>query len=132
MATKTGGESAGHITGVGGVFLKSPNPKALATWYQDVLGLKVEPWGGALLRYDAPQHPPKLAWNVFDQSTEYFAPSTCDVMINYAVDNLVALLTKVQASGVAVINRDDSDPNGKFAWILDPDGNKVELWEPKR
>lgn len=125
-------ESVGHITGVGGVFLKSRDPKALATWYQDVLGLRLETWGGALLHYDAPQHPPMLVWSSFDQSTDYFAPSTRDVMINYAVDDLDALLGKVEAKGVSVLKRDDNDPNGKFAWLLDPDGNKVELWEPKR
>jgi predicted enzyme related to lactoylglutathione lyase len=124
-------DSAGHIVGVGGVFLKSRDPKALATWYQDVLGLKLEAWGGAILHYDAPQHPPVLAWNAFSQSTDYFEPSTRDTMINYAVDNLDALLGKVQAKGISVLKRDDDDPNGKFAWILDPDGNKVELWEPK-
>lgn len=127
-----GAEPAGHITGVGGVFLRSKDPKALATWYREVLGLTLETWGGALLRYEAPQHPPVLVWNVFGQSTDYFAPSMRDVMINYAVDDLDAILRKVKAKGVAVLKRDDNDPNGKFAWILDPDGNKIELWEPKR
>ena len=125
-------ESPGPVTGVGGVFLKSRDPRALATWYRSVLGLRVEAWGGALLRYDAPQHPPMLAWNVFNQTTDYFEPSKCQVMINYAVDDLDALLGKLAARGVSVIKRDDNDPNGRFAWILDPDGNKVELWEPQR
>jgi|SRR5215469_6967130 len=127
-----GDDSAGHITGVGGVFFKSRDPTALAAWYQDVLGLNLESWGGALLRYDAPQHPPMLVWSVFSESTDYFAPSQRDMMINYAVDDLDALLAKLQAKGVEVIKRDDSDPNGRFAWLLDPEGNKVELWEPKR
>jgi catechol 2,3-dioxygenase-like lactoylglutathione lyase family enzyme len=122
--------SAGRIIGVGGVFLKSRDPKALAAWYQDVLGLNLEAWGGALFPADAPQHSPMVAWNIFSQSTDYFAPSTRDVMINYAVDNLDALLGKALAKGVTALKRDDSDPNGKFAWILDPDGNKIELWEP--
>ena len=124
-------EPAGHITGVGGVFFKAKDPKALAAWYRDVLGLPVESWGGAALRYDAPKHPPALAWNAFPDSTSYFAPSTAAFMINYAVDDMDAILTRLHAKGVAILKHDDSGPNGRFAWILDPEGNKIELWEPK-
>jgi predicted enzyme related to lactoylglutathione lyase len=123
--------AAGHITGVGGIFFKAKNPKALAAWYRDVLGLPMEAWGGAALRYDAPKHPPALAWNAFPSSTTYFAPSKTDFMIDYAVDDMDALLVRLQARGVTILKRDDNDPNGRFAWILDPEGNKVELWEPK-
>jgi catechol 2,3-dioxygenase-like lactoylglutathione lyase family enzyme len=123
-------EPAGRITGVGGVFFKAKDPKALAAWYRDVLGLPLEAWGGAALRYDAPKHPPALIWNAFPASTDYFAPSTGDFMINYAVDDLDAFLSRLRAKGVAILKRDD-DPNGRFAWILDPEGNKIELWEPK-
>lgn len=125
-------EPAGHITGVGGIFFKAKDPKALAAWYRDVLGLPVQPWGGAMLRYDAPQHPPMLVWNAFPATTNYFAPSTSEFMINYAVDDLDAFLARLQTKGVTPLKRDDSDPNGRFAWVLDPDGNKIELWEPKR
>jgi catechol 2,3-dioxygenase-like lactoylglutathione lyase family enzyme len=124
--------AAGHITGVGGIFFKAKNPKVLAAWYRDVLGLPMEAWGGAALRYDAPNHPPALAWNAFPASTTYFAPSTTDFMINYAVDDMDALLVRLRAKGVTILKRDDNDANGRFAWILDPEGNKVELWEPKR
>lgn len=123
-------EPAGRITGVGGVFFKAKDPKALAAWYRDVLGLPLEAWGGAALRYDAPKHPPALIWNAFPASTDYFAPSTADFMINYAVDDMDAFLSRLRAKGVAILKRDD-DPNGRFAWILDPEGNKIELWEPK-
>ena len=123
-------EPAGHITGVGGVFFKAKDPKALAAWYRDVLGLPLEAWGGAALRYDAPKHPPAVAWSAFPASTKYFAPSTGDVMINYAVDDMDAILARLHAKDVAVLKQ-DSDANGRFAWILDPEGNKVELWEPK-
>ena len=123
-------EPAGHITGVGGVFFKAKDPKALAAWYRDVLGLPLEVWGGAKLRYDAPKHPPALIWNAFPASTKYFAPSTSEFMINYAVDDMDAFLTRLRAKDVAILKRVD-DPNGSFAWILDPDGNKIELWEPK-
>ncbi len=125
-------EPPGHITGVGGVFVKARDPKALAAWYRDVLGLPLQPWGGARLRYDAPDHPPALAWSAFPASTKYFAPSTADFMIDYAVDDLDALLAKLAKRGVEVLKRTDDDANGRFAWIVDPEGNKVELWEPKR
>ena len=125
-------EPAGHVTGIGGIFFKAKNPKALAAWYRDALGLPVEAWGGAVLRYDAPQHPPVLAWNPFPESTDYFAPSTGTFMINFAVDDMDAMLARLHARGIDVLKRDDSDPNGRFAWIADPEGNKIELWEPKR
>ena len=132
LAMAASAPPAGHITGVGGIFFKAKDPKTLAAWYRDVLGMPVEVWGGAALRYDAPQHPPALAWNAFPASTKYFAPSTSGLMIDYAVDDMDALLVRLRSKGVTILKRDDSDPNGRFTWILDPEGNKVELWEPKR
>ena len=120
---------AGHITGIGGVFFKAKDPKALAAWYHDVLGLPVEAWGGAALRYDAAGHPPAAAWSAFPTTTKYFAPSTGEFMIDYAVDNMDAIVARLQAKGVAILKRSD-DSNGRFAWLLDPEGNKVELWQP--
>ena len=125
-------EAPGHITGIGGIFFKAKDPKALAAWYRDALGMRMEAWGGAALRYDAPKHPPKLAWSAFPASTGYFAPSSSAFMINYAVDDLDALLARLRAQGVEILKRADDGANGRFAWILDPEGNKVELWEPKR
>ena len=124
--------SKGHITGVGGIFFKSKDPKALAAWYHDVLGIKLESWGGALLSYDAPGHPPHVVWSAFPEKTQYMAPSTREFMVNFAVDDLDAFITRIQAKGVTILKRDDSDPSGKFAWIVDPDGTKIELWEPKK
>jgi predicted enzyme related to lactoylglutathione lyase len=112
------------------VFFKANDPQALAEWYRDVLGLALEPWGGAALRYDAPQHPPVFVWNAFPAATSYFDPSKRDYMINYSVDDMDAICARLRARGVDVIRRDDNDPNGRFAWILDPEGNKIELWEP--
>ena len=122
----------GHITGVGGVFFKAKDPKALAAWYRDMLGMPVEAWGGAALHYDAQQHPPATAWSAFSASSNYFAPSTGDFMINYTVDDLDAIVKRLSAKGVEILKRDDKDPNGRFAWVVDPEGNKVELWEPKQ
>jgi catechol 2,3-dioxygenase-like lactoylglutathione lyase family enzyme len=124
-------EPVGRVVGVGGVFFKAKDPKALAAWYHEVLGMPMEAWGGAALRYDAPNHPPVLTWSAFSASTTYFAPSTSAFMINYAVDNMDAVLARLHAKNVTILKQDDKDPSGRFAWILDPEGNKIELWEPK-
>jgi predicted enzyme related to lactoylglutathione lyase len=125
-------QTPGRITGIGGVFIKAKDPKVLAAWYRDVLGMPVQPWGGAALSDDAPGHPPKTAWTVFDASSDQFAPSTSAFMINYAVDDMDAMVKRLQNHGVTVLKRTEDDTFGRFAWIVDPDGNKVELWEPKR
>jgi predicted enzyme related to lactoylglutathione lyase len=125
-------ESAGHVTGIGGIFFKSKDPKALAAWYKDVLGLNVEDWGGAVLHYDAPDHPPVLAWNAFPEKSTHMAPSTREFMVNFAVDDMDAMIARLTAKNVAILKRDDSDPYGRFAWILDPDGTKIELWQAKK
>jgi catechol 2,3-dioxygenase-like lactoylglutathione lyase family enzyme len=131
-AAESANGDAGHVTGIGGVFVKSKDPKALAAWYRDVLGIQVETWGGALLRYDAPGHPAVAVWSAFPAGTAYMAPSTREFMINLAVDDLDAFIAKLKSKGVAVLKRDDSDPNGRFAWIMDPDGTKIELWQSKK
>lgn len=122
----------GHVTGIGGIFFRSKDPKALAAWYRDVLGVAVESWGGAMLRYDAPGHPSVAVWSPFAADSKYFEPSTREFMINFAVDDLDAMIARVEAKGVKVLGRDDSDPNGRFAWIQDPDGTKIELWQEKQ
>jgi predicted enzyme related to lactoylglutathione lyase len=124
-------QTTGRITGVGGIFVTSKDPKKLAAWYRDVLGIPIESWGGAALRYDAPNHPSVLVWNAMPAGSDYLAPSTRDFMIDFAVDDLDAFVARLQSKGVSILKRDDSDPNGKFAWILDPDGTKIELWQPK-
>ena len=124
-------EPAGHITGVGGVFIKAHDRKALVAWYRDVLGMPIQPWGGAVLHTDAPQHPPVVAWTAMAASSTYFAPSTSPYMIDYAVDDMDAFVARLTAKGVEILKRTD-DPSGRFAWIMDPEGNKIELWEPKR
>ncbi len=120
----------GRITGVGGIFFKSKDPKALSAWYRDVLGMPIENWGGAGLRTDAPGHPPMVVWGVFPENSDYFAPSQKPFMINLAVDDMDAFLARIEKKGVKILKRNDDDPNGKFAWIVDPEGNKIELWQP--
>lgn len=118
------------ITGLGGIFIKSRDPKALSAWYRDVLGIDIESWGGAIFRRGE-QSPPQAVWSPFEEGTEYFVPSTRDVMINFAVDDLDAYLAQIESKGAKAVGKMQTDPNGKFAWILDPDGTKIELWEPK-
>jgi len=122
----------GHVTGIGGVFVKSKDPKALAAWYHDMLGIAVESWGGAVLRYDAPLHPPAAAWTALSSNSTYTAPSSREFMLDFAVDDLDAIVTRLAAKGVKILKRDDTDSSGRFAWILDPDGTKIELWQPKK
>jgi catechol 2,3-dioxygenase-like lactoylglutathione lyase family enzyme len=129
--TPASADPPGHITGVGGVFFTSKNPKALTKWYHDVLGLEIKSWGGATLRYDAPGHPPLLVWSPFPEKNDHFPPSSRDFMLNYAVDDMDAFIARLTAKGVPILKRDDTDPFGKFAWILDPDGTKIEFWQPK-
>jgi catechol 2,3-dioxygenase-like lactoylglutathione lyase family enzyme len=122
----------GRITGIGGVFFKSKNPTALAAWYRDVMGLKIEDWGGAAIPLDSPDHPPVIVWSAFDSATEYMAPSTREFMVNFAVDDLGAFIAQLESKGVKILKRTDDDPSGRFAWLLDPDGTKIELWEPNK
>ncbi len=123
-----------RVTGIGGVFFKSKgDPKALAAWYQKHLGLHLEPWGGVVLRWpdDHAEDKGLTVWHVAGADSQWFAPSESSFMINYRVDDLVALLAQLRAAGVEVVKDLEAHENGKFAWIMDPDGNKVELWEPK-
>jgi predicted enzyme related to lactoylglutathione lyase len=119
-----------QITGIGGIFIKSRDPKALSAWYREKLGMPVEEWGGAIFRQNQ-QSPSAATWNPFKEDTQHFAPSTREVMINFAVDDLDAFLRDIEAKGVKIEGQMADDTFGKFAWILDPDGTKIELWQPK-
>ena len=122
------------VTGIGGVFFKSKGDgKALAAWYQKHLGLTLEPWGGAILRWpdDTVDDKGLTVWHVAGKDSKWFNPSASSFMINYRVDNLDELLAQLRAAGVQIVDGPQTDDNGKFAWIMDPDDNKVELWEPR-
>jgi catechol 2,3-dioxygenase-like lactoylglutathione lyase family enzyme len=97
-----------------------------------VLGVPLEPWGGAIFRTDATGHPPVATWNAFPEGESYLAPSRRDFMLDFAVDDLDAVVARLKAKRVTILKQEDSDPNGKFAWILDPDGTKIELWQPTK
>jgi predicted enzyme related to lactoylglutathione lyase len=123
-----------RVTGIGGVFLKSKNDgKALAAWYQKHLGIRLEDFGGAVLKWpdDKAEDEGLTVWHVADKDSVWFSPSESSFMINYRVDDMASMVEQLKAGGVKIWNGPESHENGKFAWIMDPDGNKVELWEPK-
>jgi predicted enzyme related to lactoylglutathione lyase len=122
-----------RVTGIGGVFFKSKNPNELMAWYARHLGLRLEEWGGALLKWpdDKADDGGLTVWTVAAQSSDWFSPSDASFMINYRVDDLDALLTELRDAGVDIVKGPEAHDNGRFAWILDPDGNKLELWEPR-
>jgi len=123
-----------RVTGIGGVFFKSTNDHAaLAAWYQKHLGMSLESWGGAILKWPDDRRVDEglTVWSVAGKDSQWFSPSQASFMINYRVDDLDGMIAQLRAGGVEIVKGPDSDENGKFAWIMDPDGNKVELWEPK-
>jgi predicted enzyme related to lactoylglutathione lyase len=122
--------------GIGGIFFKSENPKELAAWYQKHLGINIESWGGAVIKWPemAKENPGAYTvWNAFKADTDYFSPSTNEFMVNFVVADLDALLPALQAEGVELIGEPMNDANfSKFTWIMDLEGRKVELWEPPK
>ena len=121
------------VTGIGGVFLKCRgDATALAAWYQQHLGIELSDFGGAVLRWPDDKADDKglTVWALADKDSQWFSPSDSAFMINYRVDNLDELLAQLRAANIDVVGGPESHENGKFAWIMDPDGNKVELWEP--
>ena len=122
-----------RVTGIGGVFFKSRNDNAaLAAWYQKHLGMRLEEFGGAILRWpdDKAEDKGLTVWHVAERESRWFSPSDSVFMINYRVDDLDELISQLRKAGVQIAGGPESHENGKFAWIIDPDGNKVELWEP--
>ena len=122
-----------RVTGIGGVFLKCKGDSAaLGAWYRQHLGMPLEDWGGAVLKWpdDKADDQGLTVWTLADKDSKWFSPSDSSFMINYRVDNLDEMLAQLQAAGVAIEAGPESHENGRFAWIMDPEGNKVELWEP--
>jgi catechol 2,3-dioxygenase-like lactoylglutathione lyase family enzyme len=122
-----------RVTGIGGIFLKARDPDALRGWYRDHLGVDVQSWGGATFRWHDPATPDPegvTVWSVFPSTSGYFDPSTAPFMVNYRVANLPAALDALRAEGCTVDDRMEESEYGKFGWVMDPEGNRVELWEP--
>jgi predicted enzyme related to lactoylglutathione lyase len=122
-----------RVTGIGGIFFKARDPEALRAWYQRHLGIPVESWGGTAFRWNAPENPTGVGttvWSIFKESTEYLAPSKSSFMINYRVADVRALVAVLREEGCAVDEKIDESEYGIFGWVVDPEGNKVELWQP--
>ena len=122
-----------RVTGIGGIFFKAKDPVALREWYRRHLGISVEPWGGTAFRWASPDNPGgtgTTVWSVSDESSAPFAPSRAPFMINYRVEDLHALLAALRTEGCAVDDKVDESGFGKFGWVMDPEGNRVELWQP--
>jgi predicted enzyme related to lactoylglutathione lyase len=123
-----------RVTGIGGVFIKSKgDPKALTAWYQKNLGIEVNAWGSAVFRWS--EYPGKdqgtTAWLVAGNNSDMFKSTESGFIINYRVDDVEGLIANLRKAGVKILKDPYSDEFGKFASIMDPEGNQVELWEPK-
>jgi catechol 2,3-dioxygenase-like lactoylglutathione lyase family enzyme len=132
MATSSFAAGPGRILGIGGVFFKSPNPTEARNWYRDKLGIENGEHGGMFQwrSFDDPSQENITAWSIFKSTSDYFAPSGASFMINYIVDDLDAFLAKAAAAGVQIDPKRQDEDYGRFAWVFDPDGNKIELWQP--
>ncbi len=120
-----------RVTGIGGIFFKARDPEALAAWYRDHLGLDVTDWGGAAFEWggDGSEKGVTL-WSAFKADTTYLEPGTASFMVNFRVADLDALLRALREEGCQVMDETQASEQGKFGWVIDPEGNKVELWEP--
>ena len=119
-----------NILGLGGVFFKSQNPEALAKWYQEWLGMDLAyPYGISFKPDKVPPHGFQV-WSPFKQDSNYFAPSNNNYMFNLIVDNLDDMLVQIKPSGCQIMEDTERGDFGDFGWFIDPDGNKVELWQP--
>ena len=122
-----------RVTGIGGIFFKARDPVSLRSWYQKHLGVDVQEWGGAAFPWadaDGNPMPGTTVWNVTGEGSDYFAPSTSPFMVNYRVTDLHCLLALLREEGCNVLDKVEESEFGRFGWVLDPEGNKVELWEP--
>lgn len=122
-----------RVTGIGGIFFKARDPVALRAWYAEHLGVDVQDWGGAAFSWTDDAGKPAggmTVWNISPDTTDYFDPSAASFMINYRVADLHALLALLKEEGCRVLEKVEESEYGKFGWVMDPEGNKVELWEP--
>jgi predicted enzyme related to lactoylglutathione lyase len=122
-----------RVTGIGGIFFKAKDPVALRAWYQKHLGIDVQNWGGAAFTWaDDAGNPTKgtTIWSIGSNEGDSYAPSKSSFMVNYRVTDLAGLLETLRAEGCNVLEKTDDSEYGKFGWVMDPEGNKVELWQP--
>ena len=122
-----------RVTGIGGIFFKAKDPVALRAWYQKHLGIDVQQWGGAAFTWADDAGKPTngtTVWSIGSTEGDYYAPSQAPFMVNYRVVDLAGLLEALRAEGCNVLEKTDDSEYGKFGWVMDPEGNKVELWQP--
>lgn len=122
-----------RVTGIGGIFFQAKDPVALRAWYQTHLGIDVQVWGGAAFKWTDSEGRPiqgTTAWSIGASDSDHLAPGTSSFMVNYRVHDLDALLQTLRNEGCHVLEAQDDSEYGKFGWVLDPEGNKVELWQP--
>jgi predicted enzyme related to lactoylglutathione lyase len=122
-----------RVTGIGGVFFKAKDAPALQAWYKQHLGIDVQAWGGAAFDWTDGEGKPvagTTAWSIASAQSNQFAPSTAPFMVNYRVEDLHALVKALREEGCNVLEKIDDSEYGKFGWVIDPEGNKVELWQP--
>jgi len=119
-----------RVTGIGGIFFKTEDPKASKDWYKKHLGFDTDDYGSTFWWKDKAGNDCSTQWSPFKKDSEYFEPSKKDFMFNYRVENLKELLDTLKDEGVTIIGEIQEFEYGKFGWILDNDGNKIELWEP--
>ena len=122
-----------RVTGIGGIFFKAKDAPALQAWHKRHLGIDVQAWGGTTFPWADSEGKPVAAttvWSIGSAPADPFAPSTASFMVNYRVDDLHALLEALRQEGCEVIDKIDDSEYGKFGWVIDPEGNKAELWQP--
>jgi predicted enzyme related to lactoylglutathione lyase len=122
-----------RVTGIGGIFFTAHDPVSLRAWYKEHLGIDVQEWGGAAFEWTDGEGKPvagTTAWSIDDASSDHYAPGKSSFMVNYRVDDVHALVAALRAEGCNVLDKIDESEYGKFAWVIDPEGNKIELWEP--
>jgi predicted enzyme related to lactoylglutathione lyase len=122
-----------RVTGIGGIFFKAKDAKALQAWYKEHLGIDVQAWGGTAFPWTDDQGNPvggTTVWSIAASQSDNFAPSNASFMINYRVEDVQALVKLLREEGCNVLEKIDDSEYGKFAWVIDPEGNKVELWQP--
>lgn len=122
-----------RVTGIGGIFFKAKDASALRAWYKRHLGIDVQPWGGTAFRWADTEGRPcagTTIWSIGTETGDQFAPSSAPFMVNYRVEDLLGLVRLLREEGCTVLENVDESEYGKFAWVIDPEGNKVELWQP--